>query len=129
MIISYSICAKYRSFICVPKGVTWKLGVDVWSMGEDVEEEDDLFANYCVKLTTGDGVEEVVLMSEDYQYSEACEVTDDDMLNLFNLVLEYAAEDAAHALEKGDERYDLDATVDKALFEWRHQLAHRAKEE
>lgn len=129
MIISYTTCGNYESFLCVPKGVSWKLEVGIESIGEFSGEEGDDFVNYCVRLITGDGMSEIVVNHEDYQYSGETPATDEEMFELCNLIVSFAAEDAADVLEKGRKHFDLNETVERALREWEFQLKHNRKNE
>lgn len=80
MIISYTTCKDYEAFLCVPKGVTWRLEVNVKSFDEAAMDDEESYTDYCVNLVTSDGMDQTVLVSEDYQYSDEYMAKDDNTL-------------------------------------------------
>ena len=128
MIISYTKCGNYEAFLCVPRGVSWRLEVDIESMGSFSEEEGDDFTNYCVRVVTGDGMSEIVVNHEEYLCVDGNFATDDEMFELCNLIVSFAALDLDEVLEKEGNHFDLNETVEKALTEWKFQLKRRREE-
>ena len=132
MIIKYVTYGdKYSTFLYVPDSTPWKLTVELEDFieGSEVGEEEDII-NYAVKLITGSGMEETIINSEDCEnplFPQKVENWDEEILDLFNYIVEEASDDLAYAQKNGDRVFDLGATILLCKEEWTYQLKRAAK--
>ena len=125
MIITYARCDnEYNTFLFVPDTIPWKLTAEIDCLTEGTNDNpDDYQVDYVLKLVTGAGMEEIMMLSEELWGCFPDKVDEEkEILALFNYIIDEAASDLAYALSNGQRVFDLGETISRCKDEWIYHL-------